>query len=162
MLLTKPSALRVIQTKNEILSYGRQLGKRAQGLVTRTKKRDRMSHLFPGSWAVLSGTTFLKTLGSSFKYFPELVALTSCSSYTRKFFKVLGRARANNFDFFLALLTVNKMKLLVARSTIAIQNMLWIAIYGLRPQNIHHNFEIYLISFLLLTLRSSWQPDNRL
>ena len=45
------------------------------------------------------------------------------------------------------------MKLLVARSTIAIQNMLWIAICIVDPQNISQTFEINLRSFLLLILR---------
>ena len=40
------------------------------------------------------------------------------------------------------------MKLLVARSTSAIQNMLWIAIYVyVFQKKKNHNFEIYLISF---------------
>ena len=67
----------------------------------------------------------------------------------------------DNFNFSRTV-TVNEIKLLLVRSTIAIQKMFWIAICIKSSRlDISQNLEINLRSFLLLTLRSSWHPDNK-
>ena len=71
---------------------------------------------------------FLKTLGSSCKCLPELVAfLLFLSTHVSS---QLGSCKMSLTTLiFSRTITVNKMKLLIVRSTIAVQNMLCIAIY---------------------------------